>query len=435
MSATLSEIHEAIQRTRGASGRVRAQRGIDAIIGTLAQAAQNWLAPASPWRLRALEHVPSVTGFSPAMVNQAIDLTFGSITLPALSELLDRELGDRLTLDKFCPRGNLQTRATGPDLITHILAGNVPVPGVVSICCGLLLKSANIVKLSSRDPILPRLFVESIREVDAELADCVATFEWPGAEVALTQHALSPATAVLAYGNDSTIAALRKLAPPAAIFIGYGHKISFGLVAREAMTEESLPALVEGAAFDVSVYDQQGCLSPHVFYVEEGGALGPRRFAGALADAMKAYQLRLPRGTRSVEEAAQLTRMRQSYLFRSASDRRVAVWASDNTTDWVVIYEDDPSFTPSCLNRVVFVKPTDGFPRVLKSIQRYLAEISTVGLSPLNERTTVYADEFAKAGIPRVCPIGQMQRPSLAWSHDGRPNLAGLVKWTDLEAA
>ena len=45
----------------------------------------------------------------------------------------------------------------------------------------------------------------------------------------------------------------------------------------------------------------------------------------------------------------------------------MAVWASSTPNEWTVIYEDDPSFTPSCLNRAVFVKPTDGFKRVLDS--------------------------------------------------------------------
>jgi len=44
----------------------------------------------------------------------------------------------------------------GPDLIAHFLAGNVPAPSINSICFGLLLKSANLVKVSSRDPVFRR---------------------------------------------------------------------------------------------------------------------------------------------------------------------------------------------------------------------------------------------------------------------------------------
>jgi hypothetical protein len=140
----------------------------------------------------------------------------------------------------------------------------------------------------------------------------------------------------------------------------------------------------------------------------------------------------LPRGTLSVEEAAVLARTRDAYVFRASSDKRISVWRSEGTNDWAVIYEDDPAFAPSCLNRIVFVKPTDGFPRILNAVARFVSQVSTVGLAPMNERTTAFAAELAQAGIARACPIGQMQRPPLSWYHDGQPNLAPLVRWTDI---
>lgn len=432
MSVTIAQIQEAVARTIEARQRILNQRTTDAIITAIAQTAGNWLAPNSHWRARAVAEGAAPLRFSEAMISEAVDLTFGALTFEALGELLDRELGNRRVLDEFCLRGRMHSRAVGPRLITHVLAGNVPSPGILSICRGLLLKSANVVRCSSNDPVFPALFVESLREVDAELAECVAVLNWPREEEALTQTALAAADAVLAYGDDVTMAALRKLTPETAQFLGYGSKLSFGVIAKEAMTPENLPILAEAAAFDASVYDQQGCLSPHLYYVEERGLLGPRKFAEALAQAMAAYQARVPRGPLSLEEAAATTKLRQAYEFRGASDRRVAVWTSPTPNDWTVIYEDDPSFMPSCLNRTVFVKPTDGFKRILDAVQRFNGRLSTVGVTPLNERAMAFAVDLAKMDVHRVCPIGQMQRPPLSWHHDGRPNLADMVRWTDV---
>jgi hypothetical protein len=280
--------------------------------------------------------------------------------------------------------------------------------------------------------VLPALFVESLREVDAELAECVAVLHWPREETALTQAAVAAAEAVIVYGDDATIAAVNRLTPPTAQFLGYGTKLSFAVVAKEAMTAANLPALAEAAAFDVSVYDQQGCLSPHVIYVEELGELGPRKFAEALAHSMAAYHARVPRGLLTVEEAAAVKQLRDAYEFRGATDRRVAVWTSGNSNDWTVIYEDDPSFLPSCLNRTVYVKPTDGFKRVLDSVKRFAGKISTVGVAPLDDRALAFAGDLARLGVHRVCPLGDMQCPPLTWHHDGRPNLADLVRWVDV---
>ena len=52
------------------------------------------------------------------------------------------------------------------------------------------------------------------------------------------------------------------------------------------MTKEGLADAEETAhkaAYDVALYDQQGCLSPQLVYVEEGGAVTPKELAALLA--------------------------------------------------------------------------------------------------------------------------------------------------------
>jgi hypothetical protein len=395
---TAEQIEAAAKCTLAAREQVLRGGPPNAVIHGLARTAQNWLEPTNKWRLRAIETAPATTGFSREMIREAIDLTFGAITEGALREL---------------------PVAVRPRLIAHFLAGNVPAPGIASICRGLLTKSANLVKVSSRDPVFPALFVESLREVDAELADCVAVLDWRRGDVAATRAALAEADAVVAYGDDETIAVLRRMCGPETQFLGYGHKLSFAVIAKEALTKTSLVSWAEAAAFDASVYDQQGCLSPHAFYVEEGGQLSPREFAAALADAMAVYQERVPRGQLTVEEAAQVAKLRGAYEFRAASDKRVAIWAGGPANDWLVIYEDDPMFTPSCLNRVVFVKPVAQLGSIPQLVRPFARNLSTVGLAPMNERATALAGELAKIDAVRICPIGQMQRPPLSWHLQG----------------
>jgi len=342
----------------------------------ISQAAGNWLVPGNQWRTRAIAEAPGLTGFSPEMVDEAITLIFGALKLEAL--------------------GGFNTPADAPRRITHILSGNVPAPGIGSICRGLLLNAENLVKCSQRDPVFPRLFVESLREVNAELAARVTVLHWSREEISQTRTALAGADAVFAYGDDESITSLRAMTPATAKFYGYGHKISFAIVGHEALFTGDLPA---AAAFDASVYDQQGCMSPHVFFVEEGA----REFAARLATAMADYQRRIPRGKLTIEEAALSGRVRETYEFRSASDQRVAIWSGQPPYPWTVIYDETAAFTPSCLNRTVFVKPFG----TLGAMQTWAGKISTVGVAPWNDRLKSLAGNLAE----RVCQIGQMQRP------------------------
>jgi len=356
--------------------RIFPHRTTSAIVEALAETAKQWLASGNPWRARAIAEAPGPTGFSPAMIAEAITLTFGALTRAAL--------------------GKVPVPTDAPRRITQVLSGNVPAPGIGSICRGLLWQAVNVVKCSRRDPVFPALFVESLRAVDAGLADCVAVLHWPREETGLTQAALAGADAVIVYGDDDSIASVRAQAPAPAKFFGYGHKISFALIGRDAGRTGDLPAL---AAFDASVYDQQGCMSPHVFFVESDA----REFAATLAPAMAAYEARVPRGKLTLAEAAEAALVRNDYEFRSASDRRVAVWTGPPPYPWTVIYDATPAFAPSCLNRTVFVKPLG----TLAAMQAWAGKVSTVGVAPWDARLRSVAGQLAE----RVCPIGQMQRP------------------------
>ncbi|MCX6894765.1 MAG: acyl-CoA reductase, partial [Verrucomicrobia bacterium] len=61
-------------------------------------------------------------------------------------------------------------------------------------------------------------------------------------------------------------------------------------------------------------------------------------------------------------------------------------------------------------------------------------KVSTVGLAATEGRAPKLAAELARWGATRICPLGEMQNPPLAWRHDGRPALGDLVRWTEVEA-
>src|SRR6185437_3432359 len=109
---------------------------------------------------------------------------------------------------------------------------------------------------------------------------------------------------VMAHGSDATIQDLRALCPPHVGFVGYGHRVSFGLTLAGATTDEA----ARGFARDVLLYDQGGCLSPHTVFVEgaweEAVAFGAR-LASALTLAVHVYPLaaRSPQAAMRVREA------------------------------------------------------------------------------------------------------------------------------------
>jgi hypothetical protein len=96
--------------------------------------------------------------------------------------------------------------------------------------------------------------------------------------------------------------------------------------------------------------------------------------------------------------------------------------------DWTVVYEEDPWFPSSPLNRVIFVKPLPA--NLAESMGPAADYVGGIGLWPCAEDV---ADRFAALRPSRFCAIGRMQDPSWTWHNGGVARLASLVKWVDFE--
>jgi hypothetical protein len=187
------------------------------------------------------------------------------------------------------------------------------------------------------------------------------------------------------------------------------------------------------AAFDVSAWDQLGCLSPHVIYVERGGPMSPQEFAELLADELDNRESNEPRGSVPLEAAATIASRRSLYELRSVGAIDTRIWKSSDGTHWTVVYESEPRFQASCLHRFVYVKPVAHLEEALQAADAQRRVTSTVGIAAPEDRVEEIATRLARWGVTRVCPLGRMQEPSLAWRHDGQPALGVLLTWTDWE--
>lgn len=329
--------------------------------------------------------------------------------------------------------GSGRAVAVGPALTTHIFSGNVPGVAVTSLIRSLLVKSAALGKTAAGEPVLPALFARALAEVDAGLGSCIAITYWPGGDEALEKLALDAADAVVVYGGQEAIAAIRSRTPVSARFLGYGHRLSFGVAGREALSGEGARRCAARAARAVATFDQQGCVSPHLFYVEEGGEVSPAEWAGLLAGAMAELELELPRGQLAPSEAAAIRQLRGEMEFAALGGSGVELHASESGTDWTVIHDPDPGFAASCLNRVVRVKPVAELMDVVELARPIAPVLQSVGVEGDPERLEPLAEALARLGASRITSIEALPWPPAWWHHDGLPPLGELVRWCDWE--
>ena len=250
---------------------------------------------------------------------------------------------------------------------------------------------------------------------------------------ALETALFAEANCVTATGSDEMLAAIRSRLPVHTRFLGYGHRVSFGFVARELLTGTHLRRVAARVAEDVVAWNQLGCLSPHVIYVQSRGENLPEKFAELLADELDQREQTEPRGELAAEHTAAIASRRGIYEVRAAHSPDTQMWHSKNSTAWTVVFEADARFQMSCLNRFVYVKGVKDLDEMLQNADAVRGRVSTVGIAAPEDQTEELAMQLAHWGVTRVCPLGQMQNPPLTWRHDGRPALGDLVTWTDWE--
>lgn len=315
-----------------------ANRPLDEIISVIDSVSRKWLDKNYELRKTAQKLLPLITGYSSEMVEFTIDYLASMFTKDELYRTLEVELGDPKYLDEFRPRKgvNVASKAYGPELITNVFAGNVPVLPVVSLTSGLLVKAAQLSKVASEEPLFPFLYQESLSEEDPNLAKTIAIGYWKGGDEEVERIAFD-VPVLVAYGGPQSIRDIKRRVFPKTKFVPYGHKWSFGCIGREYLAKGRVEETARDCSLSASLYDQQGCLSPQLFWVEKGGEVSPKEFGEYLARAMEKTNQRFPRGKISIDTSGKIQQLRGYYEFKEQGGD-AKVWSSKRT-DWTVIYE------------------------------------------------------------------------------------------------
>jgi hypothetical protein len=413
-------------------------RSTASLIRTLANVAEHWTYPHYPIRQYTFEHGPSATGFPSVTLEKGLLDFMSEITEENLQALIEQDLGHLRRMDEPCANasdrsGQRMSMALGPELIMHITAGNLPNSVFSTMLLGLLSKSSQLVKCATGTSFLTRMFAHSIYDTDPKLGACLEIAEWPGGEDDLEQAVYAEADLVTVTGSDATISAVRKQLPEDIKLLAYGHKVSACYISKGALQGFGFRALLNRAVDDIVAWNQLGCLSPHVIYVEENPELPPIQFAERLADYLKDREIEEPRGPLSAKQAAPIAARRSFYDIRAAHTPGTFCWKSEGSTDWTLIFEEDPLFQVSCLHRFIYVKRVENIREAIGGMEKVHGKVSTIGLAASPTEANELVEVLAQWGVQRVCPMGSMQKPPLCWRHDGRPALADLLTWMDWE--
>jgi hypothetical protein len=415
-------IRAALGRLREAGRALRAlpaARAVDALGAVL----DEWRDASSPPRRALADELPGAAGFSRPVVERGLALALGGWSADALRALYERELG-RLAESPAEPA----RLASGFDCTAVLLAGAIPSASLAALLAPLALRSAVLAKPPARDPLTAPLLRASLARADARLAAAFESASFDARHDA-SLGAFLEADCVVATGSDATVARVAARTLPPRRCVSRGHRVSFAALGPEALAGAALEDACARLALDVALWDQLGCLSPVSLYVAADGPAS-RRAAEALAGALERIEAELPRGEVSLEAAAAAAHARAEAELRGAARGGAALFAG---SAWTVVAEEDARPRPAPLHRFVRVAPAGDLAGVLEALSPHGAQLAALGAAGFGRRADELARGAAALGASRVCPLGAMQAPPLAWCHEGQGVLLPLARLTDLE--
>lgn len=390
------------------------------------------------YRKAALAHLKLHIPFSEPVIDKSLDI---------IPEILDKQtLIKRMNMELFIPyaleapverRGyDGLVRALPKGVVLHVGAGNVFLGILDSLVIGFLTKNVNIIKLSSSGSGFLNLFMDALKEVDEKgvLAKSAAIVCWKGGSQGLEEAALKHVNAVFVWGGYDAVQSYRRIAPIDVRVEGFGPKTSVGVVFDSCIEYEGMDNVARRAALDASLWDQAACSSLHTLYI-----IAPKLKHKALAsDFLKFAEKHfadlakdLPQGRLSPDEEVEITRARELARVDMALGNAAYV-SSAPSTHWTVIYEKDPVYRVSPLNRVLYVKTAENIEQVKELLMPMRGYIQTVGVGGSIERKKVL-ETLGPVGIARVVKLGKMLEEANGSPHDGIFPMMALVNWVPIE--
>jgi hypothetical protein len=399
------------------------------VAAALGEACARWRDRGFAPRRRTVDAIAAARGWSEALLDESIDALLAPFSHAALEDLAQRAPG----------RG---------DLAGLIMPGNIPGAGIHEIAIGLIAGCAMMVKTATAEPIFFGQFVQTLREADGDVGARIAVVNFGRERSDLTAALRASCDWIAAFGDDETIAHLATLGGSSIkstriassespvepwetgagrVAVGFGNRVSGVLVGAEMIAGVRAAAVADAIALDVTLFEQQGCLSPHHIFVESAAGGMAMEFTRELAAAFeRCAELMPPPHRYGLEEAAAVRRVREAARWRAIGGDSVLLLEGAGL-GWTVVWDEAAGFTSSPGYRTVTVSPIRDLEDLRQRLQPVAGRIEAFAIAARAARRERLHAALTALGICYLCEPGAMQSPPLDWSHGGGSFMRALA--------
>lgn len=348
------------------------------------------------------------------------------ISTSNLQKKLLRELGSEFPFEvkRISPKESHFESWYPLGTLIHITPNNSPLLNVLATIEGLLSGNVNILKLGRKDSYFAEIFFEKLGEVDTTktLKNYIFVTSVNTRSTEEVQKFLSVGDVISAWGGEESLAAIRKLAPPEARFVEWGHKISLAYFTSAAFNDLKAQ---ENLAREICLNDQQSCSSPQVLYLETTDLPLVKEWSQRFSKILERVSSEILPSTPSVEDRAEISIQTELIRLNEVLDKSFLIQSPKN--DWRIFVDYNSVLRGSPLYRTLWIKPIsrNEIVPLFSSFKKYL---QTVGVACEQKEIFELTPLFFQSGFLRIKPLGQMTDSYLGEPHDGQYALQRFCK-------
>jgi hypothetical protein len=355
-------------------------------------------------------------GVSPLLAEIYLGQVGQMFSARAIRERLKTELGenfDRGTeiVYPYSKAKALQTIAP-VGVLFHITAGNMDVLPFVSLVEGLLCGNINIVKLPREDGGVTVSLLEELINIQPSLKEYIYVFDYSSRDIYSMKKLAAAADAIVVWGGDEAVKAVRALADPNIKIIEWGHKISFAYSTTGGASDEALKKLALG----ICMTNQLFCSSCQGIFLDTCDMEDVYGFCRRFLPVLEQTSLESPFA--SDDGARLFTQARVSLeLYHKEIESRAAGSRIFKGEDCSIIACTDSKLETSIMFRNIWVKPLKR--EKIINLRRYKNYLQTAALICNPGEHAELSQKLLSAGIVKVSDGFDMSNYACGEAHDG----------------
>lgn len=359
-------------------------------------------------------------------IEEYLNVSINSLKKEELNQKIIRELGvnpfewkdvSETIKEKKYPLG----------VVMHIGAGNALGLAAFSVMEGLLTRNINILKLPEYEGGVSLEILTKLIEIEPLLKPYIYVLNVSSKNEEVINKLVTLVDALVVWGGDDAIDALRKLAPPTIKLIEWGHRLSFAYFTDNDNKSNDL----KGLARDIVMTDQLYCSSPQCVYYETISNVELDKFAKELFTEIEILTKEFKSSVRPSEIEAQITWTHELIKLERILGEKKLITNNDRThsvmIDYIAKLQTSPMF------RNIWVMPIKRN-EIISMLRKEKGHLQTVGLSCNRNEEVELQNLFYAAGVNRIMSCGNMSSNYSGEPHDGDYALLRYVRIVNKKA-